>query len=58
MIADIADALLPVSFVMALGFLAGKRRIIDNRNVGSINSLVMGLAGVLRWFIPRRSCAT
>jgi malonate transporter and related proteins len=44
MIADIADALLPVFFVMALGFLAGKRRTIDNLNVGSINSLVMTFA--------------
>lgn len=44
MIADIADALLPVFFVMALGFLAAKRRILDSRNVGIINSLVMTFA--------------
>ena len=37
----IAGALPPVFFVMALGYFAGKRRIVDNSNVTSINHLVM-----------------
>ncbi|AJW79613.1 AEC family transporter [Clavibacter michiganensis] len=41
MVLTIATALLPVFFVMALGFFAGKRRIVDNSDVGSLNHLVM-----------------
>lgn len=40
----IATALLPVFFVMALGFFAGKRRIVDNTQIGSLNHLVMLIA--------------
>jgi malonate transporter and related proteins len=40
----IADALVPVFFVMFLGCLAGARRIIDNQHVASLNALVMTFA--------------
>ena len=40
----IADALIPVFFVMFLGYLAGARRIIDNQHVASLNALVMTFA--------------
>jgi malonate transporter and related proteins len=36
----IAEALVPVFFVMFLGYLAGARRIIDNQHVASLNALV------------------
>ncbi|HEY8718611.1 AEC family transporter [Pengzhenrongella sp.] len=44
MVLMIAGALLPVFFVMALGYFAGKRRIVDNSNVTSLNHLVMFFA--------------
>ena len=37
-------ALAPVFFVMALGYGAGWLRIVDNRHVDSLNSLVMDFA--------------
>jgi len=37
-------ALVPVFFVMALGFLAGRARLVDNQHVGSFNALVMEFA--------------
>lgn len=37
-------ALAPVFFVMGLGFVAGKARFIDNRDVRSLNALVMNFA--------------
>ncbi len=40
----IADALVPVFFVMFLGYFAGARRIIDNQHVASLNALVMTFA--------------
>jgi predicted permease len=40
----IAEALVPVFFVMFLGYLAGTRRVIDNRHVASLNVLVMTFA--------------
>ena len=40
----IAEALVPVFFVMFLGYLAGARGIIDNRHVASLNVLVMTFA--------------
>ncbi|MBF4575497.1 AEC family transporter [Frondihabitans sp. VKM Ac-2883] len=40
----IASALLPVFFVMALGFFAGKRGIVANSNVADLNHLVMFFA--------------
>jgi malonate transporter and related proteins len=44
MITEIASALLPVILVIALGYYAGRRKIIDNENVSSINSLVITFA--------------
>jgi malonate transporter len=41
---EIALALLPVFFVLALGYGAGKRRIVDNSNVDTLNTLVMSIA--------------
>ena len=35
----IAEALVPVFFVMVLGYFAGARRIIDNQQVASLNAL-------------------
>jgi len=40
----IAEALVPVFFVMFLGYFAGARRIIDNQQVASLTVLVMTLA--------------
>jgi predicted permease len=37
----IAEALVPVFFVMFLGYFAGARRIIDNQHVASLNVLLM-----------------
>ena len=37
-------ALAPVFFVMGLGFVAGRAGLIENRNVGSLNALVMNFA--------------
>ncbi|MFJ5104205.1 AEC family transporter [Streptomyces sp. NPDC088554] len=41
---QIATALLPVFFALALGYGAGKRKIVDNQNVSSINHMVMMFA--------------
>jgi malonate transporter len=41
---EIGTALLPVFFVLALGYTAGKLRLIDNRNVSSLDTLVMKIA--------------
>lgn len=40
----IASALVPVFFVMALGYFAGKRGIVDNKNIGSLNHTLMMFA--------------
>ncbi|MDR3517990.1 MAG: AEC family transporter [Azospirillaceae bacterium] len=40
----VATALIPVFFVMLLGFFAGKRKIVDNKNVASINHFLMMFA--------------
>lgn len=37
-------ALAPLFFVMALGYLAGRARIVDNHQVGGLNSLTMDFA--------------
>ncbi len=47
---EIARALLPVFFVMAVGFAAGKTRLVDNRDVRSLNTLVMTIALPLALF--------
>ncbi|MBV2353873.1 AEC family transporter [Streptomyces sp. J2-1] len=41
---EIAAALLPVFFVLILGYAAGRYKIVDNRDVSSINRLVMTFA--------------
>jgi len=40
----IAEGLVPVFFVMFLGYFAGARRIIDNQQVASLTALVMTFA--------------
>jgi len=40
----ISFALIPVFFVMALGYFAGKRGIVDNANVKSLNMFLMTFA--------------
>jgi malonate transporter and related proteins len=40
----IAEALIPVFFVMSLGYFAGARRIIDNQQVASLTVLLMTFA--------------
>lgn len=37
-------ALAPIFFVLALGYAAGRMRIVDGRNAGSLNALVMTFA--------------
>ena len=41
----IVTALAPIFFVMALGFVAGRMRTIDNHHVGEINALIICPAG-------------
>ncbi len=40
----IAQVLTPIFFVLALGYAAGRFRIVDNREVGSFNKLVMNFS--------------
>jgi len=40
----VASALVPVFFVMFLGYFAGKRGIVDNVNIKSLNSFLMTFA--------------
>ena len=40
----VANALVPVFFVMCLGYFAGRRGMIDNRNVAALNVLVLDFA--------------
>jgi malonate transporter len=44
MIESVLGALAPVFFVLALGYLAGKFRRVDNQHVDSLNALVMDVA--------------
>ncbi|MBV9252474.1 MAG: AEC family transporter [Acetobacteraceae bacterium] len=44
MINSILASLIPVFLVMVLGFVAGLTKDIDNRNIGSLNALVMDFA--------------
>ena len=46
----IAMALLPVFLVLALGFLAGRRKLIDNGNIANLNVLLMQFALPLTLF--------
>ncbi|MGD8169957.1 AEC family transporter [Herbiconiux sp. P16] len=54
---QIATALLPVFFVMGLGFAAGKTRLVDNRNVRSLNTLVMTIALPISLFVVLASAS-
>jgi len=47
----IVTALLPVFLVLALGYFAGYRKLIDNRNVASLNVLLMQFALPLTLFV-------
>ncbi len=47
----IVTALLPVFLVLALGYFAGKRKLVDNQNVSSLNVLLMQFALPLTLFI-------
>ena len=44
MVDTILDALVPVFFGIALGYIGGKTRDLDNRHVGELNALVMDFA--------------
>ncbi len=44
MITVVAIALAPVFFVILLGYSAGKWRIVDNQNIGALNTVVMSYA--------------
>ncbi len=47
----IVTALLPVFLVLALGYFAGRRKLVDNQNVSSLNVLLMQFALPLTLFI-------
>lgn len=47
----IAKALLPVYVGLALGYFAGRRKLVDNINVSSLNSLLMQFALPLSLFL-------
>jgi len=47
----IAKALLPIYVGLLLGYFAGRRKLIDNVNVGSINGLLMQFALPLNLFV-------
>jgi predicted permease len=44
MINSILASLVPVFLVMILGFVAGLTKDVDNRNIGSLNAMVMDFA--------------
>ena len=44
MAAAILLALAPIFFVMALGYGAGRLRVVDNHQIDSLNALVMDFA--------------
>jgi malonate transporter len=44
-------ALAPIFFVMALGFFAGRRHVVDNLHVGTLNTLVMSFAVPASMFV-------
>src|ERR1700712_5651190 len=47
----IVTALLPVFLVLALGYFAGYKKLIDNQNVASLNVLLMQFALTLTLFV-------
>jgi malonate transporter len=48
-------ALVPIFFVMALGYVAGRSRIIDNHRVGELNAFVMDFAVPASLFVATAS---
>ncbi|HEY6645384.1 AEC family transporter [Povalibacter sp.] len=50
-------ALAPVFFVLALGYAAGKLRIVDNRQIDSLNALVMTFALPASLFVATASAS-
>ena len=44
MIRTIANSLVPIFVVMALGYFAGRIRDLNNKNVADLNALVMDFA--------------
>ena len=53
----ILNALIPIFFVMALGYFAGKHRTIDNHHVGELNALVMQFALPASLFVATATTA-
>lgn len=51
MLNTIATALVPVFFVMGLGYFAGWKKIVDNQHVNSLNALLMTFALPFSLFI-------
>ncbi|KKB62078.1 transporter [Robbsia andropogonis] len=51
MYALIVTALLPVFLVLVLGYIAGKRKLVDNQNVSSLNGMLMQFALPLALFV-------
>ena len=51
MLTTIATALVPVFFVMGLGYFAGWKKIVDNQHVNSLNALLMTFALPFSLFI-------
>lgn len=56
----ILNALVPIFFVLALGYLAGRLKRVDNAHVGSLNTLVMEYAlpaslFAATWHTPRQA---
>ncbi|HZC79247.1 MAG TPA: AEC family transporter, partial [Ktedonobacterales bacterium] len=51
----IFTVLAPIFFVMALGYVAGRMRTIDNHHVGEINALVMDFALPASLFVATAS---
>ncbi|MEJ0085250.1 MAG: AEC family transporter [Pseudomonadota bacterium] len=50
-------ALAPVFFVLALGFAAGKLRVVNNRQIDSLNALVMDFALPASLFVATASAS-
>lgn len=57
MLEVLLKALVPIFFVMALGYFAGRRRTIDNHHVREINALVMDFALPASLFVATASTA-
>ena len=47
----IAEALVPIFFVMFLGYFAGARRIIDNQQIASLIVLLLSFAVPVAAFV-------